>query len=130
MNKKITISDAELKILETLWAAEQPLNAAQIRSILSENENWERTTVLTLIQRLLKKGMLSQEKREVYYYAPCIKREEYVEEETKNFVKKFYKGSSRNLAAALMDSEALTREDIEELRNYFNQNYKGASRRI
>ena len=130
MNKKIIISDAELKILKTLWAAEQPLNAAQIRSILSENENWERTTVLTLIQRLLKKGVLSQEKREVYYYAPCIKREEYVEEETKNFVKKFYEGSSRNLAAALMDSEALTREDIEELRNYFNQNYKGASRRI
>ena len=30
-------------------------------------------------------------------------------------------GSSRNLAAALVNSEALTKEDIEELRNYFNQ---------
>ena len=57
----------------------------------------------------------------MYYYAPCIKREEYVEEETKNFVKKFYKGSSRNLAAALVNSEALTKEDIEELRSFFNR---------
>ena len=97
------------------------MHLAWIRTRLDENKNWERTTVLTLIQRLLKKGVISQEKREVYYYAPHIKREEYVKEETKHFVDKFFKGSSRNLAAALVNSEALTKEDIEELRNYFNQ---------
>ncbi|MCX4353153.1 MAG: BlaI/MecI/CopY family transcriptional regulator [Lachnospiraceae bacterium] len=121
MEKKVTVSDAELEILEVLWSADTPLNAGEIRTRLDENKNWERTTVLTLIQRLLKKGVISQEKREVYYYAPHIKREEYVKEETKHFVDKFFKGSSRNLAAALVNSEALTKEDIEELRNYFNQ---------
>ena len=93
MEKKVTVSDAELEILEVLWSADAPLNAGEIR----------------------------QEKREVYYYVPCIKREEYVKEETKHFVDKFFKGSSRNLAAALVNSEALTKEDLEELRNYFNQ---------
>lgn len=121
MKKKVTVSDAELKILEVLWSADTALNASEIRTRLEENKNWERTTVLTLIQRLLKKEVISQEKREVYYYVPCIKREEYVKEETKNFVDKFFKGSSRNLAAALVNSEALTKEDIEELRNFFNQ---------
>lgn len=124
MEKKISVSDAELEILEVLWSEDKALNAGEIRSRLNENKNWERTTVLTLIQRLLKKGVISQEKREVYYYAPCIRREDYVKEETKNFVDKFFKGSSRNLAAALVNSEALTKEDIEELRNYFNQNYQ------
>lgn len=122
MERKVTVSDAELEILEVLWSAGSALNAGEIRLRLSENKNWERTTVLTLIQRLLKKGVISQEKREVYYYMPCIKREEYVNEETKSFVDKFFKGSSRNLAAALVNSEALTKEDIEELRDYFNQN--------
>ncbi len=121
MKKKVTVSDAELEILEVLWSADTALNASEIRTRLEENKNWERTTVLTLIQRLLKKEVISQEKREVYYYVPCIKREEYVKEETKNFVDKFFKGSSRNLAAALVNSEALTKEDIEELRNFFNQ---------
>ncbi len=121
MEKKVTVSDAELEILEVLWSADDSLNAGEIRTRLEENKNWERTTVLTLIQRLLKKGVIRQEKREVYYYVPCIKREEYVKEETKHFVDKFFKGSSRNLAAALVSSEALTKEDIEELRNYFNQ---------
>ncbi len=122
MEKKITVSDAELEILEVLWAAQEALSAAEIRSRLSANKSWERTTVLTLIQRLVKKGVVCQEKREVYYYRPRIRREEYVQEETRNFVDKFFRGSSRNLAAALVSSEALTRQEIEELRDFFNQN--------
>ena len=58
MEKKKNVSDAELEILEVLWTAGEPLNTAQIRSMLEENKSWERTTVLTLIQRLVKKGML------------------------------------------------------------------------
>ena len=120
MEKRITVSDAELEILEVLWSAGEALNAGEIRAHLGGTKSWERTTVLTLIQRLLKKNVISQEKREVYYYKPCIGREEYVREETKSFVDKFFKGSSRNLAAALVNNHALTKEDIEELRGYFN----------
>jgi len=122
MVKKGTVSDAELEILEVLWSAGRALNANEIRSILNQSKSWERTTILTLINRLLKKGVISQKKQEVYYYLPCIEREEYVKEETKNFLEKFFKGSSRNLAAALVNSEALSKEDIEELRDYFNRN--------
>ena len=122
MDKKITVSDAELEIMEVLWSAGRGLNAGEIRNILNENKNWERTTVLTLINRLVKKEVVRQEKREVFYYLPCISREEYVREETKSFVNKFFKGSSRNLAAALVNNVSLTKEDVEELRNYFNEN--------
>ncbi|MDE7204588.1 MAG: BlaI/MecI/CopY family transcriptional regulator [Lachnospiraceae bacterium] len=127
MEQKITVSDSELEILEVLWTAETALNANEIRSALNNYKSWERTTVLTLIQRLVKKGAVAQEKRAqsnrgIYYYTPCIAREEYVRAETKNFVEKFFKGRSKNLAAALVDSEALTKKDIEELRDYFNQN--------
>lgn len=122
MNRKITVSDAELEILEVLWSAGEALSASEIRTRLSVNRSWERTTVLTLIQRLLKKDVICQEKREVYYYQPRIRREEYVREETRNFVDKFFRGSSRNLAAALVNSEALTKAEIQELRDYFNQN--------
>ena len=122
MERKATVSDAELEILEVLWSADHALNANEIRATLDKSKHWERTTVLTLIQRLLKKGVIHQEKHEVYYYTPYIKREEYVKEETQNFIDKFFHGSSRNLAASLVSSEALTKADIEELRDYFNQN--------
>lgn len=118
------ISDAELEILEVLWAAGEALNANEIRTRLNEKKDWERTTVLTLIRRLLDKGVISQEKREVYYYLPCVERNSYVKEETKSFLNKFFKGNAKNLAAALIEDENLSREDIEELRLYFQENFK------
>ncbi len=121
MNPNMTVSDSELEILEVLWASDCALSAAEIRNILNEHKSWERTTILTLINRLVKKDAIAQEKREVYYYTPCIRRETYVRAETKSFVDKFFKGRTKSLAAALVDSDALTKEDIEELRDYFKK---------
>ena len=118
------ISDAELEILEVLWAAGEALNANEIRNRLNEKKDWERTTVLTLIRRLLDKGVITQEKREVYYYSPCVERNSYVKEETKSFLNKFFKGNAKNLAAALIEDEDLSREDIEELRAYFQEHFR------
>ena len=102
--KDTKISDAELEILETLWAAGEALNANEIRARLNEKRDWERTTVLTLIRRLLDKGVVAQEK--------------------KSFLNKFFKGNARNLAAALIEDEDLSREDIEELRAYFRDSFR------
>ncbi len=121
MEQKVTVSDAELEILEILWSADRPLNAGEIRGVLNQSRDWERTTILTFINRLVKKGVISQEKREAYYYTPCIRREEYIRGETKSFLEKFFKGKSSSLAAALVNSEALTKDDIAKLRDYFNQ---------
>lgn len=118
------ISDAELEILEVLWAAGEALNANEIRARLNQKKDWERTTVLTLIRRLLDKGVISQEKREVYYYMPCMERGAYVKEETKSFVNKFFKGSAKNLAAALITDENMSGEEIEELRAYFRDSFR------
>lgn len=122
--KDTKISDAELEILETLWAAGEALNANEIRARLNQKKDWERTTVLTLIRRLLDKGVIVQEKREVYYYSPLVDRDDYVKEETKSFLNKFFKGKAKNLAAALLEDEALSREDIEELRAYFRDSFR------
>ena len=44
MERKSSVSDAELEILEVLWEAEKPLNAAEIRSLLEilsiVSESW------------------------------------------------------------------------------------------
>lgn len=122
--KDTKISDAELEILETLWTAGEALNANEIRARLNEKKDWERTTVLTLIRRLLDKGVIAQEKREVYYYAPLVARSDYVKGETKSFLNKFFKGNAKNLAAALIEDEDLSREDIEELRAYFRDSFR------
>ena len=122
--KDTRISDAELEILEVLWTAGEALNANEIRARLNEKKDWERTTVLTLIRRLLDKGVITQQKQEVYYYSPLVERSAYVKEETKSFLNKFFKGNAKNLAAALIEDENLSRDDIEELRAYFRDSFQ------
>lgn len=121
MRKNLNISDAELLVMDIVWKSDVSLSAYQIREKLSKQKSWERTTVLTLIKRLVEKGMLKQEKREVYYYSPSILEEDYKKEETRNFVSKLYKGKSKDLIAALVQDESLTKKDIEELRGFLNQ---------
>lgn len=72
--KDTKIPDAELEILETLWTAGEALNANEIRVRLNEKKDWERTTVLTLIRRLLDKCALAQEK-ERFTTIPRLYRE-------------------------------------------------------
>lgn len=121
MDKKIMVSDSELEILEVLWAAENPLNAADIRNALNEHKSWERTTVLTLIQRLVKKGAVSQEKTRGILLQPLHCARGVCAGRNQKLYRQIFKGSPKNLAAALVDSDTLTKKDIEELRDYFNR---------
>lgn len=118
-NPKI-ISDAELEVIDILWQAQKPLSAYEIRTALNKTKDWERTTVLTLIRRLVEKNIITQTKKEVYYYTPNISREDYQKEETKNFIRRIYKGKTKDLVAALVQDSSLTKEDLTELRNFFH----------
>lgn len=117
---KIKISDAEIEIMKVLWTASAPMSAYEIRQQLNKTKEWERTTVLTLIRRLLAKGGIIQEKRDVYYYRAGISQEEYTLLETNNFLNRVYKGNAKSLVAALFQSDNLNMDDIEDMKQYFN----------
>ena len=114
-----TVSDSELEVVKVLWRAEDALPVNVIRETLQKDRGWEPTTVKTLIGRLVAKGAVRQEKRNVFYYSPLIGEEEYNAWATDNLIRKLYHGSARDLVAALVQSDGLSRDDIEELRNMF-----------
>ena len=113
------ISDSELEVMKVLWRAEDALPVNVIRETLQKDRGWEPTTVKTLIGRLVAKGAVRQEKRNVFYYSPLIGEEEYNAWATDNLIRKLYHGSARDLVAALVQSDGLSRDDIDELRNMF-----------
>ena len=57
------ITDAELAVMQVLWAAQEPLTVNQVKAALDKNGE----TTKTLLRRLCQKGAVGQEKREVYY---------------------------------------------------------------
>lgn len=113
------ISDSELEVMKVLWEAEDALPVTAIRETLAERKGWEATTVKTLVARLVGKGAVSQEKRKVFFYSPLISEKEYNAWATGNLVRRLYKGSVKDLVAALVSSDELSDADIAELRSMF-----------
>ena len=113
------ISDSELEVMKVLWQAGDALPVTEIREALQKARGWEATTVKTLVSRLVSKGVIRQEKRNVFYYSPLISEREYNGWATDHLILRLYHGSARDLVAALVHSEGLTQEDLEELRQMF-----------
>ena len=113
------ISDAELEVMRVLWEAEEPLPISEIRLALQQRKGSEPTTTKALVQRLGSKQALAQEKRNVFYYRPLISQEEYQAWATNDLIRRLYRGSARNLVAALVHSDKLSNDDMQELRDFF-----------
>lgn len=113
------ISASELEVMQVLWEAGDALPLTEIRKSLQSRFDWSDPTVKTLIRRLCEKGAIRQEKRSVYYYIPCLSRDEYNAWAAGDMVNRLFKGRAQELVAALVKGKELSRADIDELRAMF-----------
>jgi BlaI family penicillinase repressor len=113
------IAYSELEVMRVLWDAKTALPVSEIRKTICEKTGWEGSTAKTLLYRLQSKGVVMQEKRDVYYYSPCVTEDEYNEYMTQTLLDKLYKGSAKNLIASFVLSKKLSDDDIAELQNMF-----------
>lgn len=107
------ITEAELEVMEVLWAAGEPVTLGQIREALAERNG---ETVKTLLRRLCAKGAAAREKGRVGCYRPLVSREELGCYRTRKLIDKLYAGSARQMVAALVEHDQLSGEDIAQLR--------------
>lgn len=109
------ISDAELDLMEALWASREPLTSADVAERL-EARGWSLATIKTMLSRLVTKGAVShrQDGRRFLYF-PAIEREAYVGSESKKFVERLFGGRLSPLVARLAEEDALDAKDIAEI---------------
>lgn len=113
------ITGSELEVMKLLWRAEDALPVTEIREKLQASKGWEPATIKTLISRLVTKGAVRQEKRKVFYYSPLISEKEYSAWATGDLISRLFNGRVRDLVAALVNSDGLTQDDLDELRQMF-----------
>ena len=113
------ITDSELEVMKLLWRAKDALPVTDIREQLQGSKGWEPATIKTLIARLVSKGVVHQEKRNVYYYSPVITEKDYSSWATKDLITRIYNGKASELIASLVNSNGLSQADIAELREMF-----------
>jgi predicted transcriptional regulator len=118
------IPEAELEVMKIIWNNETPISTSRIKEICEEeNKNsWTVSTLQTLLNRLIERGFLNTEKRgKERIYSPKIMEGEYLEFETKMFLKKVHGNSFSSLINTLYRSKEIDKNDIEELYEWFKK---------
>lgn len=119
MKKTKELSGAELEVMQILWKHNRSMKVQEVCDALKPHK-WEYRTVATLLLRMREKGAVACTKENnVNTYTPLLDKESYTKSQTKAFIQKLYNGSARDLAVSLFQSDALSQEDIEEIRNQF-----------
>ncbi|MCC0648790.1 BlaI/MecI/CopY family transcriptional regulator [Clostridioides sp. ZZV15-6598] len=110
------IAPAELKVMKFIWDSDTQLASINITNIMYKRYGWKQTTTLTLLSRLISKGILSSEKIGKYtYYKAIVMRNEYIKFETEEFICNVFDGSLVNFLDSLITCEQLTEMEKEYL---------------
>ncbi|MBN1974176.1 MAG: BlaI/MecI/CopY family transcriptional regulator [Sedimentisphaerales bacterium] len=116
MNRSAKISEAEWEVMKVLWK-DSPLATNDIVEILLKKTSWKRETIRTLINRLVKKKILSFEKKgRQFHYFPMFGEAECIREETKSFLKRIRPSAIEPMLAAFVEKQQLSAEQIARLR--------------
>jgi BlaI family penicillinase repressor len=110
------LPDAELDVMRVLWESKAPMKTAQVLAVLNREKSWTMSTLQALLSRLENRGFVTSEKKlRLRYYAPAVRQDGYRLKETKTFLKRLYNNSFKDMVAALIDDDALSSEDLDEI---------------
>lgn len=110
------LPDAELEVMQAIWACEPPVARTDIDMILKDTHPMALTTLLTVLSRLSEKGFIQiQKEGRSARYIPQIARQDYLAQQSHSFLHKVCGGSIPAFASALCNS-GLTKEELDQLR--------------
>ena len=114
-NPEERISDAEHAVMEALWR-ESPRTAAEVCDEVSEQRGWSLATVKTLLGRLVSKEAIAAEPDgRRFLYRPLVERADYIGGESRRLVDRLFGGRAAPLLLHLVEAEALSDADIDEI---------------
>lgn len=113
--KNIILQPSEWILMERLWE-ESPRTVMQLFHSLEEDPGWSKSTVNTMLSRMLEKGIIRYEEgRKAKQYYPNINREEAAVAETENLLNRIYQGSVSMMMSTLLKKKKFSKEEIEDL---------------
>lgn len=112
---KTELSNGEWTLMKALWES-SPQTITQLTAALKDSTGWDKHTVIPMLSRLEEKGAVAyRHNGRAKEYYPRLQQSEASRTETKRFLEKVYNGSLGVMVHAMVDSHALSQEDIQEL---------------
>ena len=111
------ISEAEYEVMKIVWKY-APISTNEITEKLLKTTAWSPKTIQTLIKRLVTKGALAYEKESrVFVYTPLVKEGEYIGQESRSFLKRFYDGDITAMVSSYLEHDRLSDAENAKLRS-------------
>ncbi len=116
ITKKYEITDAELEIMKVLWENRE-LTLNEIVEILSKNGKKNKSTIKTLLYRLIEKESVKSitNKKKEHTYRAIVSEDEYLKKANESFLKKLYNGSTNKLLLNFVEEKKISKKNLQDL---------------
>jgi len=111
---KITLAEREAELMQVLWE-HGPSTVGEVQGRLKDELAY--TTVLTILQKLEKKGYVTHEAEgRSHRFMAAINREAAQKSAVRDLAAKLFKGSAGLLLTQVVKDETLSEEDLKRIR--------------
>ena len=118
---QVHLTASEWNVLECLWR-HSPQTVMELVAELKCRVGWAESTTITTLRRMEEKGLVRSETiGKAKHYTPLVAKEEAEIEETHTFLDRVYRGSVGLMVSTMARRQALTQEDIAQLRAILDQ---------
>jgi BlaI family penicillinase repressor len=122
----IELTESEWTIIKAVWNHE-PCAAPAIQEKLHKQTAWTYSTVRTLMDRMVTKGLLSAEKvRNLTLYRSIVTREQAQRGELFYALKHAFNGALTPMVQCLLDTRNLSADELENLESMIKAKKKSA----
>jgi predicted transcriptional regulator len=116
------MSDAEREVLKVLWE-HGPLGVRNVLArLVDQGQQWSRSTVITLLQRLEKKGYVGSDKsRFAFVFRALVSREDVISARLNDLAGELCDGEALPLVLAFAERHRFTAAELARFRGMIDQ---------
>ena len=116
-SRRQPISDAELQVLKALWD-HGPKTVREVVDLMTRHgQDWTRSTAITLLQRLEKKGYVASDKSEhAFVFHAAVSREEVMHMRMQELAGDLCDGEALPLVLAFAEQHRFSPEELARFR--------------
>jgi predicted transcriptional regulator len=113
--KNYVLTEAEWAIIQAVWD-NQPCAAPTVQETLESQKGWSYSTVKTMMDRMVSKGLLKTERiRNLILYRPAITKKDAQKGEVMRAVKRAFDGALTPMMQFLLENNKLSKNQLDEL---------------
>lgn len=108
------LGDLEAKVMEAAWSLQRPASARDVHARVVRSHRVELLTVITVLNKLVAKGLLTREKRDdLFHFEPRLGKDEFMAVASRRVVEGILSLAPDAVAASMVD--VLAERDPEQL---------------